>query len=179
MRLRTSGSIGALVVGVALLLSACSSGSTHSSTPPSPKPTKSANERGFAAGPDPCRLVTSHDIVVTLKERMVTTTRSRSTCTYQNATATNTLQVTTAKMTRTGARQAVLGVGHTANVKVQHLHGVGDTAIAFISVAKGVSVASCLFAKNGTFVFLHVDGPHPAHLLQDAVALSRTAASRA
>jgi hypothetical protein len=171
--------MGAVVVGAALLLSACTSSSTHGSTQPSPKPTKSVKLGGFVAGPDPCRLLTSQDIVATLKEPMVTTSRSRSTCTYQNAAATETLTITTAKMTRTGAEQAVLGTGRTVKVKVQHLRGLGNTAIAYLNVAKGLSVATCLFAKNGTFVFLHVNRPHPAHLLQDAVALSRTAASRA
>jgi hypothetical protein len=171
--------MGAVVVGAALLLSACSPGSTHSSTHPSPKPTQSAKLGSYAAGPNPCALVTSHDIVTTLKERMVTTSRSRSTCTYQNAAATDTLTITTAKMTRTGAEQAVLGTSRTVKVKVQHLRGLGNTAIAYLNVAKGLSVATCLFAKNGTFVFLHINRSHPAHLLQDAVALSRTAASRA
>jgi hypothetical protein len=116
--------------------------------------------------------------VATLKERMVTTSRSRSTCTYQNAAATDTLTITTAKMTRTGAEHAVLGTGRTVKVKVKHLHGVGDTAIAYLNIAKGLSVGTCLFAKNGTFVFLHIDRTHPAQLLQETVALSRAAASR-
>jgi len=110
---------------------------------------------------------------------MVTTSRSRSTCTYQNAAATDTLQITTAKMSRVGAKQAVLGIGRTAKARVQQLHGVGDTAIAYLKVTKGLSVATCLFAKNGTFVFLHIDRSHPAQLLQETVALSRTAASHA
>jgi hypothetical protein len=116
--------------------------------------------------------------VATLKERMVTTSRSRSTCTYQNATAKDTLTITTAKMSPTGAEQAVLGTGRTVKVRVQHLHGVGDTAIAYLNVVKGLSVGTCLFAKNGTFVFLHIDRSHPAQLLRETVALSRTAARR-
>jgi len=110
---------------------------------------------------------------------MVTTSRSRSTCTYQNAAATDTLQITTAKMSRAGAEQAVLSTGRTAKARIQHLHGMGDTAIAYLNITKGLSVASCLFAKNGTFVFLHIDRSHPAQLLQEAVALSRAAESHA
>jgi hypothetical protein len=110
---------------------------------------------------------------------MVTTSRSRGTCTYQNAAATATVSISTAKMTQTAAEQAVLGNGRTVKVKVRHLKGVGDTAIAYLTVTKNLSIASCLFAKNGAFVFVHVNGLHPAHLLLDAVALSRTAARRA
>jgi hypothetical protein len=116
--------------------------------------------------------------VATLKERMVTTSRTRSTCTYKNAAAKDTVTITTAKMTPTGAQQAVLGTSRTVKVKVQHLHGVGNTAIAYLNVAKGLSVGTCLFAKNGTFVFLHIDRSHPAQLLQETVALSKTAAGR-
>lgn len=171
--------VGAFAIGAALLLSACSSGSTHSTPPPSPKPTKTAAKGGFAAGPNPCRLVTPTDILATLKERMVATSRSSSTCAYQNATKTDTVSVSTASMTPTEAKAAVISSGNTVKgTTVQHLTGLGDTAIAYLNVSKGLSVGTCLFANKGVFVFLHVDRPHPAHLLQDTITLSRTAASR-
>jgi hypothetical protein len=176
--LRLPTVVGAFVVGAALLVSACTSSSTHNSTHNSPTPSSSATRSGFQAGPDPCRLVTPREIFTVLKERMVQASRSRSTCSYMNATTTDSVSISTANTTRVGAELAVTGTAHTVKVKVRHLRGLGDAAIAYLTTAKPRSIATCLFAKNGTIVFLNVGGPHPTPLMPGAIALAKTAASR-
>jgi hypothetical protein len=163
------------MMGAALLASACTSSSAHTS----PTPSKSAAKSGFfQAGPDPCRLVTPQDILTALKERMVKASGSRSTCRYVNAPKTDDVSITTAKMTPRGAEQAVASTASTVKVKVRHLRGLGDIAIAYLTTTKTRSAATCLFAKNGTFVFLVVGSPHARLLTQEAVALAEKAASR-
>ena len=77
-----------------------------------------------------------------------------------------------------GAELAVTGTAKTVKVKVRHVRGLGDIAIAYLTTTKTLSIATCLFAKNGTFVFLHVNSPHARRLTQEAIALAKTAASR-
>ncbi len=159
-------------------MSACTSSSKHSAARASPTPHNSATKSGFQAGPDPCRLVNPHDIFTALNQHMAKSGGSRSTCSYMNAQTTDTVSITTAKMTTpAGAEQAVAGTAHTVKVKVQHLRGVGDTAVAYLTTTKTRSVATCLFAKNGTFVFLLVGSPNAGHLMQEAIALAHKAAS--
>jgi len=95
-----------------------------------------------------------------------------------NTQTTDTVSITTARMTTpTGAEQAVASTARTVKVKVQHLRGVGDTAVAYLTTTNTRSVATCLFAKNGTFVFLLVGSPNAEHLMQQAIALAHQAAS--
>jgi hypothetical protein len=159
-------------------MSACTSSSKHSAAHTSPGPHNSATTSGFQAGPDPCRLVNPHDIFTALNQHMTKSGGSRSTCSYMNAQTTDTVSITTAKMTTpTGAEQAVASTARTVKVKVQHLRGVGDTAVAYLTTTTTRSVATCLFAKNGTFVFLLVGSPNAGHLMQEAIALAHKAAS--
>jgi hypothetical protein len=159
-------------------MSACTSSSKHTAGHASPRPHNSATESGFQAGPDPCRLVTPHDIFTALNQNMTKSAGSRSTCSYLNAQTTDTVSITTANMTTpTGAEQAVASTTRTVKVKVQHLRGVGDTAVAYLTTTKTRSVATCLIAKNGTFVFLLVSSPNAGHLMQEAIALAHDAAS--
>jgi hypothetical protein len=88
---------------------------------------------------------------------------------------------------RSGARDGVHGQGVRGTlfegtgehrVKVQHLRGVGDTAVAYLTTTKTRSVATCPLARNGTFVFLLVGSPNAGHLMQEAIALAQKAASR-
>ena len=177
MKIRTV--IVTFAIGIALLVSACTSSSTHSGTHASPTPHNSATKSGFQAGPDPCRLVTPHDIFTALNQHMTKVSGSRSACSYLNTLTTDTVSITTAKMTTlTGAEQAVASSARTVKVKVQHLRGVGDTAVAYLTTTKTRSVATCLFAKNGTFVFLLVGSLNAGHLMQEAIALAHNAASR-
>ena len=159
-------------------MSACTSASTNRSTHASPTPHNSANESGFQAGPDPCRLITPHDIFAALNQYMIKSAGSRSTCSYSNAQTTDTVSVTTATMTTQGAEQAVASTASTVKVNVQHLGGVGDTAVAYLTTTTTRSIATCLIAKNGTFVFLLVSSPNTAHLMQEAIALAHKTASR-
>jgi hypothetical protein len=163
------------MMGAALLVSACTSGSAHTS----PTPSNSATKPGsFEAGPDPCRLVTPQDIFRALKERMAKASRSRSTCSYVNESTTDSVSITTAKMSRRGGELAVASAAHTAKAKVRHLRGLGGAAISYLTVTTTRSAATCLFAKNGTFVFLVVGSPHKRLLMQEAIALARKVASR-
>jgi hypothetical protein len=162
------------VVGAVFMVSACSSSPGHTS----PTPHNSATQF-FSAGPDPCRLVTPQDIFTALNERMAKTSRSRSTCSYVNSVTSGTVSITTAKMSPKGAEQAVASAARTAKAKVRYLHGFGDAAVSYLTITKTRSVATCLFAKNGTFVFLVVGSPHARSLMQEAIALGRKAASRA
>jgi Protein of unknown function (DUF3558) len=167
------------VMGIALPLSACTSGTTHSATHASTTPTNPATKTGFQAGPDPCRLVTPQDIFTVLNQRMTKASGSHSTCSYVNARGTGHVSITTAKMrTPTGAEQALASIARTVKVKVHRLRGVGDTAVAYLTVAKTRSVATCLFTRNKTFVFLFLGSPHARHLMREAIALAQKAASR-
>jgi hypothetical protein len=166
------------VTGAALLVSACTS-SPASPAHTSPTPSHSAAKSGyFKAGPRPCRLVTPQDIFTARKERMVNASQSQSTCSYMNASTTDSVSITTAKMSRRGAELAVASAARTAKGKVSHLRGFGDAAIAYLTVTKSRSTATCLFAKNGTFVFLVVGSRHARLLMQEAIALGGKAASR-
>ncbi len=109
---------------------------------------------------------------------MVNASESRSTCSYVNASTTDSVSITTAKMSRRGAELAVASAARTATGKVWHLRGFGDAAIAYLTVTKTRSTATCLFAKNGTFVFLVAGSPRARLLVQEAIALGREAASR-
>lgn len=176
MKIRTV--IVPFVIGIALFVSACTSSTAHRSTHTSPTPHNSATESGFQAGPEPCRLVTPDDIFTALNQHMTKSRGSRSTCSYLNNQTTDTVSVTTAKMTTpAGAEQAVSSTARTVKVKVQHLRGVGDAAVAYLTRTKTRSVATCLIAKNGTFVFLLVSSPNAGHLMQEAIALAHNAAS--
>ena len=177
MRIRTV--IVTLGIGMAALISACTSSSSHSPPRASPSPHRSTTVSGFQAGPDPCRLVTPQDIFTTLNQHMAEASRSRSTCSYANTPRTDSVSITTAKMTTASdAEQAVASTARTVKVKVEQLPGVGDTAVAYLTTTKTRSVATCLFAKNGTFVFLLVGSPNAVHLMQEAIALANKAASR-
>jgi hypothetical protein len=156
------------VVGIALLMSACSSSSTHTGT-----------KSGFQSGPDPCRLVTTQLIFVTLNERMAQTTRSKSSCSYMNRSRTKYVSISTAKSNRAGAEAAVTGTAETVKGRVLHLGGIGDRAIAYLTTTKKLSIGTCLFAKNGTLVFLYAGRPKANHLLSGVIALCKTAASQA
>jgi hypothetical protein len=122
--------------------------------------------------------VTSQDVLKVTKQRMVKTSGSKASCTYMNASTKDSVSISTATMTTAGAKAAVVSGAHTANVKVQHLHGVGDAAVSYLNVSKALSVATCLSAKNGSFVFLHIDSPHSANLAREAIALCKTAVNR-
>jgi hypothetical protein len=167
------------VMGIALFVSACTSSSTHSATHASPTPHNPATTSGFQAGSNPCRLVTAQDIFRALSQRMTEASRSRSTCSYVNASSTDHVTITTAKMTPAGAKQAVTGTAHTVKVKVHHLRGVGDTAVAYLTKSKNRSVATCLFARNGEFIFLLVGSQDARGLMPEAITLAKKAAGRA
>jgi hypothetical protein len=96
-----------------------------------------------------------------------------------NASTSDSISITTAKMSRKGAELAVASAARTAKEKVFHLRGFGGAAIAYLTMTKTRSTATCLFAKNGTFVFLVAGSPHARLLLQEAITLARKAASRA
>lgn len=178
MILRLSTFVGA-VIGAALLVSACTSSPASTSAHASRTPSSSATRPDYAAGPDPCLLVTSQAIFTTLSERMVKASSTRSSCSYMNAHRTSNVSISTAQTTRTKAEQAVAGTAHTVKVKVHHPRGIGDTAIAYLTTSRTRSIATCLFAKNGTIVFLYAGGPRANHLLPEIIALARTVASHA
>lgn len=176
---RLPAAVIALAMGAALFVSACTSSSTSSSaTSSSSAKPSSTHQSGFQVGPNPCGLVTTQEILTAMNVRMTKTTASKSTCTYTGAKANSSVSVTTATMSPSGARKAVLGTAQAAKVKIQHLSGLGGTAVAYLTTAPNLNIATCLVAKNGTFLFLHADSPHPAHLIQSGIALCRTAASR-
>lgn len=170
--------VAAFIMGAALLVSACTSSSAHTSPAPSTSSKPAAKSGYFKAGPDPCRLVTPQDIFTARKERMAEASQSRSSCSYVNASTTDSVSITTAKMSRQGAELAVASAAHTAKGRVWHLRGFGGAAIAYLTVTKTRSTATCLFAKNGTFVFLVAGSPHVRLLTQEAITLGRKAASR-
>jgi hypothetical protein len=167
--------VGAIGVAVALLVSACGSSSKSSSTHSSTT-TGSATGVAFQAGPAPCRLLTSQVIVTTLKQQMAQVKKTESSCVYANRARTENVSISTAKTTRAGAEAAVSSAAHTAKAKVMHLKGIGDSGIAYLTTTKKLSIATSLFAKNGTIVFLNVDGPTADHLTSAVIALAKTAA---
>ena len=176
---RIPAAILTFVIGSVLTVSACSSSTTTSTHTPSPSPSKSTPKHGgFQAGPDPCRLVTPPDILSTLNEHMAKVSGSASTCSYANASTTDRVSVTTAKTTVSGAEQMVSGTARTVKVKIQHVSGLGNTAVAYLTTTKTLSIATCLAAKNGIFIFINVSSPHASHILQAAIALAKKAASR-
>jgi hypothetical protein len=73
----------------------------------------------------------------------------------------------------------VTNTAGTVKGKVEHVGGIGDAAITYLTTSKKLSLATCLFAKNGTLVFLYVGAPHAHGLTQGATALARKAATRA
>lgn len=110
---------------------------------------------------------------------MIKASGSRSTCSYVNAAATDDVTVTTATMTsRKTADKAVAGAARTAKANVRYLHGVGDSAVAYLTMTTTRSTATCLFAKNGRFVFLVIGSPHARLLMHDVISLAKTAAAR-
>jgi len=177
--LRLPTIVASLVVGAALLLSACTTGSTN--TPPGPSrsaaPSSTAGTPSIHAGPNPCRLITAHDISSVLKESVVKASGSRSTCSYVNGSTTDNVVITTSKSTQTIAKRTVDGSVHLAKVKVHHLSGIGNTAIAFLRKSKGRATATCMFAKSGTVVIVLISSPHAKHILPWAIALAKRAAS--
>ena len=178
MRFRLAVAAGAFVMGVVLLLTACGSSSSSSSTHTSSTTTTSSSQRtGFQAGPDPCRLVTSQVIVTGLNEQMAQVKRSKASCDYMNAAGTAGVSISTAKTTSAGAEAAVSSTARTTKAKVTHVSGVGNSAIAYLVTTKTLSIATCLFAKNGTLVFLNVSSPNANHLEPAAIALAKAAAS--
>ena len=175
---RVPAVIVTFAMGAVLIVSGCSS-STTSTHAPSPSASKSTAKPGFQAGPNPCGLVTPPDILAALNEHMAKVSGSSSTCAYANSSATDHVSVTTAKTSRTGAEQMVSGTARTVKVKVQRLSGLGDTAVAYLTTTKTLSIATCLAAKNGIFIFINVSSPHASHIVQAAIALAKKAASRA
>jgi hypothetical protein len=176
----------ALAVAIAVVASGCSSSSKHgaklsgtqaSSTSSSSTSSTSASNSGFQAGADPCRLITSPAILTILKQRMAQVSRSKSSCSYMNGRRTENVSISTAKTTRAGAAAAVDGTAGTVKGKVLHLGGIGDSAIAYLTTTKTLSIATCLFAKHGSLVFLYVGSPSATHLMPSAIALAKVAAS--
>ena len=66
----------------------------------------------------------------------------------------------------------------TVNGRVLHESGIGDNAIAYLVTTKTLRTAHCLFAKNGTLVFLYVSSPKANHLTAGILALAKAAASQ-
>ena len=66
----------------------------------------------------------------------------------------------------------------TVNGRVLHESGIGDNAIAYLVTTKTLRTAHCLFAKNGTVVFLYVSSPKANHLTTGILALAKAAASQ-
>jgi hypothetical protein len=96
-----------------------------------------------------------------------------------NARRTADVSITTAGMSSLAAEQAVTSTARTVKVKVTRLHGVGDAAVAYLTTTKTRSVATCLVARNGTFVFLLVGSPNARPLMREAISLAKQAARRA
>jgi hypothetical protein len=168
-----------LAVGIALVVSACTSSSKHSAAPSQSPSGSAASKSGFPPGPDPCRLLTAREIRTATKVRMTKVSGSASTCSYENSATTDRVSITTAKMpSATAARQAVTGTAGTVKEKVQHLHGLGDTAVAYLTTTKSRSIATCLFAKNMNFVFVLAGSPDAKGLMHEVTALAQTAARR-
>jgi hypothetical protein len=93
-----------------------------------------------------------------------------------NAARTEHVSISTAKTTREGADAAVSGAARTVKAKVVHLGGIGDSAIGYLTKGKPLSIASCLFAKNGTLVFVYAGGRSTSRLMSGVIALARAAA---
>lgn len=179
----------AVAVGVPLIASACGSGSAerteHASvrTPKTKAATGSAADpaarSGFAPGPDPCGLLSAHDILVVVHERMSRAGESGATCSYVNAQGNGDVSITTATMrTPALAEHAVTSTARTVHGNVRRLHGIGDAAVAYLTSSRTRSVATVLFAKGRTFVFLYRGGTDPGPLMRQVVALAEKAASR-
>ena len=176
--MRVPALLVASVVGAALMITACSSGS--GSPQKSSASSTSHPKSGFAVGPNPCLLVTSGDIATSLNEQMVKENGSRSTCSYRNAATGDYLSVSTATTSKTAAEQAVNSAAATAGVPVHNLPGVGDAAVGYVTTTKTGSVATCVLAKNGTIVFMYGGGQNAAAnpLLLKVAALAKTAVGR-
>jgi hypothetical protein len=108
---------------------------------------------------------------------MARVSRSKSSCNYANG-AFDHFSISTAKTTRAGAEAAVTGTAGTVNGKVLHESGIGDNAIVYLVTTKTLRTAHCLFAKNGTLVFLYVSSPKANDLTAGIVALAKAAASQ-
>jgi hypothetical protein len=160
-----------------VVVSGCGS-SSRSSSIHAPATTTNSSVARFQAGPDPCRLVTPQVILTTTAERMVRVSRSKSSCSYMNAARTDNVAISTAKTSRAGAEAAVSGTVGTVKARVQHLGGVGDSAVAYLTTTKSRSIATCLFTKNGTLVFVNVSGPQARGLVLRVTALAKAAAGR-
>jgi hypothetical protein len=108
---------------------------------------------------------------------MARVSRSKSSCNYANG-AIDHSSISTAKTTRAAAEAAVTSTASTVKGKILHESGIGDNAIAYLMTTKTLSTAHCLFAKNGTLVFLYVSSPNANRLTAGVVALAKAAASR-
>jgi hypothetical protein len=162
-------------VAAALLIGAC--GSSRESSSAHARATSTVSGPALHAGRNACRLVTTQVIVSALRERMAPVQSSQSSCSYTNSARTRNVSISTARTTPAGAESAVTSAAHTAKVKVMRLSGIGDSAIAYLTKTKTLSIATGLVAKNGTLVFLNVSAPKANHLLPGAIALARAAAS--
>jgi hypothetical protein len=175
--LRVCAAVAASAVGAALLASACtsSSGSPHKSSQAHSKPRTNA---AFAFGSDPCQLVKSPDISAALQEQTVKQIQTKSTCKYVDAKTGDYVSISTAVTTPSEADHAVTSAASSAGAKVQNLHGVGDSGIAYVTTTPGRSVATCVIAKNGTILFMYGSGQDATRLLTGMIALATTATGR-
>jgi hypothetical protein len=174
--LRVPAVFFATVVGAALAVTACSSGSGsahQSETTTSTSHPKS----GFAAGPNPCVLVTQRDILTALKEQMVKESGTNGQCVYKNPATGDYFTISTAATTPAAAKNSVTSAAATARVKVQSLQGVGDSAIAYQTTSASGDVATSVIAKNGTIIFMY--GSRATSPLPGVIALASIAARRA